>query len=105
MHLASDYLHPIGSEARGKCCIRIFVPEAHDEERDRAVILCMELGPRKAPPHGRRHPLVHYPRLRRLVRTLRPSHRTTNTVAVSLPLLVLLYAGLFVARFPLSGVM
>lgn len=49
MHLASDYLHPIGGEARGKCRIRIFVPEAEDEERDRAVIICTELGPRENP--------------------------------------------------------
>ncbi len=49
MHLASDYLHPIGGEARGKCRIRIFVPEAEDEEGDRAVIICTELGPRENP--------------------------------------------------------
>jgi hypothetical protein len=49
LHLASDYLHPIGGEARGKCRIRIFVPEAGDKDRDWAVIMCTELGPRENP--------------------------------------------------------
>jgi hypothetical protein len=41
LHLISDYLHPIAP--RGKCRIRIFLPEAEDEDRDRAVIICTEL--------------------------------------------------------------
>jgi hypothetical protein len=49
LRLVCDYLHPIGGEARGKCRIRIFVPEEEDEESDRAVIICTELGPPENP--------------------------------------------------------
>jgi len=48
LHLASDYLHPIGAKPGANAAsgyIRIFVLAslAEDEERDRAVIICTEL--------------------------------------------------------------
>ncbi len=43
MHLASSYVQPIRDGERGKCLIRIFVPEKENEARDSPVVLCTEL--------------------------------------------------------------
>lgn len=43
MHLASSFIHPIRDEGRGKCLIRVFVPEKRGEGHDRPVVLCTEL--------------------------------------------------------------
>lgn len=43
MHLVSSFIHPIRDEGRGKCLLRVFVPEKENEAHDSPVVICTEL--------------------------------------------------------------